>query len=453
MITLQPIRPFSLLPPGSGSSLQMSLVDSPIHSSMATLASPSTAGAAFSTSSTLGANVSPSIVASAAPSFITAFANNKHLVGSAWILSSAILTTYSTTKFLKYRDEDEEEQLLSANSSKGVINRLKTLGSRGKQKGHQATHLPKFSRASLLTLYRFSGSLFLGLLMHSQFYNLSMLCPRFLQTIQASKSFLLPSLFLFIANYTNSIALDRIGISLTYTSKCGIPLLTVLFTLLLDGINALPSTTTLCSLIPIALGIGAASWNSPTFEIFGFFAALTSTTSQAALNVVSKRVMKSTGIKGAEAQRAMVLVALGFGILMAGANGIREILSEWKQTYGLKGGGNDILEKEDVEATQQPILLGPPTSRPPMWLTFLAVLAYHMEYVLSFMFVGLVEPITYGTCDALRRLLIIVSGRQLFGGDRFSTVNLGGIGMAILGALMYSITSAKGFGAGVPKTV
>jgi hypothetical protein len=79
--------------------------------------------------------------------------------------------------------------------------------------------------------------------------------------------------------------------------------LTVLFTLLLDGINALPSRATLCSLIPIALGIGAASWNSPTFEIFGFAAALTSTTSQAALNVVSKRVMRSTGIKGAEAQR------------------------------------------------------------------------------------------------------------------------------------------------------
>jgi len=69
-----------------------------------------------------------------------------------------------------------------------------------------------------------------------------------------------------------------------------------------------------------------------------------------------------------------------------------------------------------------------------------------MEYVLSFSFVGLVEPITYGTCDALRRLLIIVAGRQLFGGDKFSKTNLGGIFMALLGALMYSITSAKGVG-------
>jgi drug/metabolite transporter (DMT)-like permease len=275
-----------------------------------------------------------------------------------------------------------------------------------------------------------------------------------MKTISSSKSFLLPSLFLFIANYTNSIALDRIGISLTYTSKCGIPLLTVLFTLLLDGINALPSRLTLCSLIPIALGIGAASWNSPTFELFGFLAALTSTTSQAALNVVSKRVMRSTGVKGAEAQRAMVFVALGFGLLMAGANGLGGILKEWKEN-GMRG-ENERLEKEDVDGTQlkQAMALAPPPSHPPLWLTFLAILAYHMEYVLSFMFVGLVEPITYGTCDALRRLLIIVSGRQLFGGDKFSSINLGGIAMALLGALMYSITSARGVsGSGIPKSV
>ena len=46
-------------------------------------------------------------------------------------------------------------------------------------------------------------------------------------------------------------------------------------------------------------------------------------------------------------------------------------------------------------------------AHPPCWLAGLAVVAYHLEYVLSFSFVGLVEPIAYGTCDALRRLLII----------------------------------------------
>lgn len=260
--------------------------------------------------------------------------------------------------------------------------------------------------------------------------------------------FLLPSLFLFIANYSNSIALDRIGISLTYTSKCGIPLITVLFTLLLDGISALPSNATLLSLLPIAFGIGAASWNSPTFELFGFLAAVVSTTSQAALNVVSKKVMSKTGVRGAEAQRAMVFVALGIGLILTAANRIQGEIRELRE-YGANirnaatEGGGDMKEEEQAVV---------PTSssfHPPIWLSCLAVLAYHMEYVLSFSFVGLVEPITYGTCDALRRLLIIVAGRQMFGGDKFSKTNMGGIFMALLGALMYSITSAKG-GGGVP---
>ena len=429
----------------------MSLPDSPKYSSMATLASPSSGNVAFSIAVDALANT-PSVAVSSVPSFITTFANNKHLVGPAWILSSAILTTYSTTKFLKYKNEEEEEWMTTSTSKNGVLNLLKSLKSRKQSTEKTTIHPQKVSRASLLTLYRFSGSLCLGLLMHSQFYNLAMLYPRLLKTISSSKSFFLPSLFLFIANYSNSIALDRIGISLTYTSKCGIPLLTVLFTLLLDGINALPSRLTLCSLIPIALGIGAASWNSPTFELFGFLAALTSTTSQAALNVVSKRVMRSTGVKGAEAQRAMVFVALGFGLLMASVNGFGGVLKEWKEN-GIRG-RNGLLEKEGVDGTdlEQAMALAPPSSHPPLWLTFLAILAYHMEYVLSFMFVGLVEPITYGTCDALRRLLIIVSGRQLFGGDKFSSINLGGIAMALLGALMYSITSARGVG-GIPKSV
>lgn len=222
---------------------------------------------------------------------------------------------------------------------------------------------------------------------------------------------------------------------------------------------------------------------------------MASTTSQAALNVVSKRVMRSTGIRGAEAQRAMVsydgfllvpregmfectsalpstwifslsylidmnqvLVALGIGLLMVGANEVGGVLRHWKSENGFRGDGEEILEKDTTDGISpqhdqlQTTMFARAPSHPPLWLTVLAVLAYHMEYVLSFMFVGLVEPITYGTCDALRRLLIIVAGRQLFGGDRFSTVNMGGIGMALLGALMYSITSAKGFG-GLAKKV
>ena len=80
---------------------------------------------------------------------------------------------------------------------------------------------------------------------------------------------------------------------------------------------------------------------------------------------------------------------------------------------------------------------------PPIPLLVGAVCSYHVEYVLSFLFLSLVKPITYGTCDAIRRLGIIISGRQMFGGEAFSMINYSGIGLALIGALGYSIISSK----------
>jgi hypothetical protein len=270
------------------------------------------------------------------------------------------------------------------------------------------------TRPTALTLFRFGGSLLFGIILHP---NLKVL-ERIKQTKDFIPDFTLPAALLFIANYANSISLNRIGISLTYTSKCAIPLITVLLTLLIDGKKALPNVLTLSSLVPIALGIAVASWNSPTFEKLGFLAAMISTTSQAALNVTSKQAMSKTGLTGSQAQRAMV--AVGFVITIA--------LSILQRSR------SNTLEKESREQSETEL---------PLWLTTMAVLAYHAEYVLSFMFVKLVSPITYGTCDAMRRLSIIVSGHRMFGGPPFSGLNLFGIGLALLGALGYSIASNK----------
>lgn len=172
----------------------------------------------------------------------------------------------------------------------------------------------------------------------------------------------------------HSVALDRIGISLTYTSKCGIPLITVVLTALLEGLGALPNAAALASLIPIAVGIAAASWSSPTFELVGFVAAAISATAQSALNVTSKRALTKTGLSGVAAQRTMVAVGLVITICMNAIVLMRISHSEL-----------DTREKlAEVQDT------------PPFWLTAMAVVAYHVEYILSFTFVKLVQPITYG---------------------------------------------------------
>lgn len=187
----------------------------------------------------------------------------------------------------------------------------------------------------------------------------------------------------------------------------------------MDGAGALPNAAALASLIPIALGIAAASWNSPTFELIGFIAAVVSATSQSALNVTSKRAISKTGVTGPTAQRSMVAVGLLITIVMNVVQVIR-------------------TSKDEVDANEK---LADFRDSPPFWLTSLAVTAYHLEYILSFTFVKLVQPITYGTCDAIRRLCIIMAGRQFFGGDRLTRINIGGIALALIGALCYSIAS------------
>jgi len=195
--------------------------------------------------------------------------------------------------------------------------------------------------------------------------------------------------------------------------------------LILGGTQAMPNIPTLLSLVPIAIGIACASWNTPTFEKFGFLAAVVSCISQAALNVSSKQVMEKTMVTGADAQRVMVTIALI----------ITTIVSILKHTplMRLFGQGKEQREAALESKNHMP--------HPPLWLTLMAGGAYHAEYTLSFMYVKLVQPITYGTCDAIRRLLLIIFGRKMFGGETFTILNLAGIAMALLGAFAYSITS------------
>ena len=440
----------------------------------------------------------------ASPSLLASLGQNVHVVGSAWIVLSSLVTTYATTKFLKHEG-------IGSNGVSALTGRPDASLS-----DRQNNAFPRLSRPALLTLSRFSGSLLLGLVAWNP-------QQRLMATLRSVPPFLMPALFLFVAHYSNTLSLNRVGISLTYTSKCAIPLMTVVLTVLLDGWKALPSRGPLLSLVPIALGIAAASWNSPTMDNLGFLAAMISCVSQSALNVSCKRAMITTGLRGPQAQRAMVVI--GF-ILASCMSYLPAVLSQLQHRWMTERSTNDSTNQMSMTtdgtatisttttslapsanganigslttnsvvvptarvmagggtggglangttmpssnrsppasasshspstvAIKQHVASSPPpppspqlsssSSPPPLWLTGLAVSSYHFEYMLSFMFVNLVAPITYGTCDAIRRLSIIITGRCMFGGKPLSLLNMSGIGLALLGALSYSITTSS----------
>mmetsp|Transcript_9367 Transcript_9367/g.13880 ORF Transcript_9367/g.13880 Transcript_9367/m.13880 type:complete len:382 (+) Transcript_9367:144-1289(+) len=368
-------------------------------------------------------NSSPTILENAFPitgQFVNQITQSAPIVGFAWIASSIFYTTYSTTSFLKYKPPSHN--IILPHYHRKSKNKFRHSSTSITSSASKTSAKIIANRPALLTLYRFGGSLLLGLILPNPFA----FAIKWQRTFDLLPSFVLPALFLFMANYFNSISLDRLGISLTYTTKCGIPLFTVLMSILVNGKGSMPGIGVWVSMVPIVVGIACASWNSPTFELLGFISALVSCTSQSALNVLSKKVLKDVKVSGVEAQRVMVSAALGFMLILTAFSS----LTTFKSHTSREERPSPKLQKQvDNHAA----------AHPPLPLTTMAITAYHFEYVLSFLYVSLTEPITYALCDAMRRLGIILCGKAMFGGDKLSGINKTGIGLAIAGACMYAL--------------
>ena len=163
--------------------------------------------------------------AAASSGILPSIGNNVQVVGFAWMLTSALFTTYSTTMFLKYPTSP-----IDNNPSPFPAYKKLQKQSNKKQIAATSSSFPSpasaMSRAGLLTLYRFSGSLLLGLIAHPDFHVIA----RIKETWNLVPSFALPALFLFIANYSNSISLNRIGISVSNKkATCVLPSMYISF--------------------------------------------------------------------------------------------------------------------------------------------------------------------------------------------------------------------------------
>ena len=195
---------------------------------------------AINTVSTNAAGTSPSVLYDVV---LSSFASNPLMVGTAWMISSTIFTTYSTTKFIKYKkpislQDDPTDRQHSSRVQKLTdrlrlwkkwIQRYETITkkisrppwqsnpSHSKTQHHvgsygsniQSDQAPAavttriLSPSSVLTMYRFAGSLLFGLLFSTSSSTMS-IQQRFYDTIAIIPALLIPSICLFIANFSNT---------------------------------------------------------------------------------------------------------------------------------------------------------------------------------------------------------------------------------------------------------
>jgi len=78
----------------------------------------------------------------------------------------------------------------------------------------------------------------------------------------------------------------------------------------------------------------------------------------------------------------------------------------------------------------------------PTALIVIASFAYYVEYVLNFIFVGYVNPVTFSVSDIARRVAIISTGAVVFH-KPLTAMNWIGISVALFGVLSYSYIEAQ----------
>jgi hypothetical protein len=185
---------------------------------------------------------------------------NPFVVGMAWMITSSIFTTYSTTRFIKYQKPIATSECYNGNTTTPPIlqrygnklihmnqrihDRLSSFHKKSNQQPNkqpiiqlvarnqepssftttgssqhrypQQHHAPpspqlqqqlqqqqqqSLSPSSMLTMYRFAGSLLFGLIIHR---DVGAFRERFSDTIMAIPTFMLPAICLFIANFANT---------------------------------------------------------------------------------------------------------------------------------------------------------------------------------------------------------------------------------------------------------
>lgn len=313
------------------------------------------------------------------------------VIGSLWFLSSALLSTWSNTTYLLY-----------------------------------------FKDPILHTFIRFIGSAFIGTI------SLLITGEIKLENIPLIVYELsIPAILLWLANYSNSIALQYTGITLTYVLKAGIPVFTVLICTL-NG-QKFPLLIYI-SLLPICFGVSLACYGDLNFNLNGLIAGLVSALSQTFMNISIKTIRIKTGYSGMKSFLGMTILSslITFPIMLANESfqSSGDTNSHSHSNSNLND-SNPTLSLTSLEKLTEIFYLFSTTDKWPLTLTIIASLAYYIEYLLNFVFVGYVNNVTFSVCDITRRISIIVIGSIVFN-KKLTSMNWIGIIIALSGVLWYT---------------
>ena len=217
-----------------------------------------------------------------------------------------------------------------------------------------------------------------------------------------------------VGNLLTNVSLGKVAVSFTHTIKAMEPFFSVLLSALFLG--DIPSLAVVGALVPVVGGVALASMTEVSFCWGGFLAAMGSNITFQSRNVLSKKMMGLSSIKGAidNINLFSVITMLSCVVCLPIAIGL-EGVHFTPSTISAVGVSVQELAKS----------------------LMIAGFCFQMYQQISYMILSRVSPVTHSVGNCMKRVTVIVV-TLLYFKNPVSPLNMAGTALALSGVFLYS---------------
>ena len=217
-----------------------------------------------------------------------------------------------------------------------------------------------------------------------------------------------------VGNLLTNVSLGKVAVSFTHTIKAMEPFFSVLLSALFLG--DIPSLAVVGALVPVVGGVALASMTEVSFCWAGFLAAMGSNITFQSRNVLSKKMMGLSSIKGAidninlfsVITMLSCLVCLPIAVSMEGVKFTPAAISAVGVSF------QDLSQR-----------------------LLIAGFCFQMYQQISYMILSRVSPVTHAVGNCMKRVTVIVV-TLLYFKNPVSPLNMAGTALALSGVFLYS---------------
>jgi len=217
-----------------------------------------------------------------------------------------------------------------------------------------------------------------------------------------------------VGNLLTNVSLGKVAVSFTHTIKAMEPFFSVLLSALFLG--DIPSLAVMGALVPVVGGVALASITEVSFNWAGFLSAMGSNITFQSRNVLSKKMMGLSSIKGAidNINLFSVITMLSCLVCLPIAVSIEGVRFTPSAMAAVGVSFQELAKR-----------------------LLIAGFCFQMYQQISYMILSRVTPVTHSVGNCMKRVTVIVV-TLLYFKNPVSRLNMAGTALALFGVFLYS---------------